>query len=491
MKKTRLHSTRIGVLIFILSLFFSKSIFSQDLIPANWPNLIGYWKFQDTTDLTHASVGNDLILIGQHEWLQGASFGDTAIRIDTGSYYKFYHNIAPNGGGDSVNQYTLMFDFKVLNFDRWHSFFQTDTTNQNDGDCFIKPFPDSIPGTIGVGFTEYSSDSILPNEWYRLVISVNLGHFYNYYLNGALLHTGDTTDIQIDDRFALTEAILFFADNNQEDDTIDIASIAMFDTCLTPTQIAQLGSIDPCVANPPIVNIGNDTTVCGVDSIVLTVANIYESYLWSTGDTTSQIVLDSSSFGLTTDTIWVMAIDINNCQARDSMLLSFATPPVFYMPTDTMTCFGIPPRDSIFKFSIDSTFDSYLWSTGDTSWSIEINTLSFNIGSHIIWAEVTNNNCTFTDTMILQIDFCGSIKELNKSSFEAYPNPTNGNIKLILKEKVEFVRIYNSAGQKVLEYPKLDIGTHVLDLSLLPEGLYIMKLQGEKGKSYTKIIIQR
>ena len=491
MKKSILHALKLSVQTLFLSLIFSTSSFAQDLIPSDWPNLVGYWKFQDTTDLTKATVGNDLVLIGQHQWLSGASYGDTAIRIDTGNYYKVYHGISPNGGGDSVNQYTLMFDFRVLNFDRWHSFFQTDTTNQNDGDCFIKPYPDSIPGTIGVGWTEYSSDSILPNEWYRLVITVNLGHYYNYYLNGALLHIGDTTDIFIDDRFALTEAILFFADNNQEDDTIDIASIALFDTCLSPSQIAQIGSIDPCVVNPPIVSLGNDTIICGADSITLAITNVYESYLWSTGDTTSQIVLDSSSFGLTTDTIWAMAIDINNCQARDSMLLSFATPPIFYMPTDTITCFRFAPIDSIFKFSIDSTFDSYLWSTGDTSWSIEINTLSFGLGSHIIWVEVTNNNCAFTDTMILQIDFCGSVKEFNKLSFEAYPNPTNGNIKLILKEKVEFVRVYNSAGQKVLAYPKLDIGTHILDLSLLPEGLYIMELQGEKGKSYSKIIIQR
>lgn len=322
--KNHKKSLRKSVLISCLFFFFlSNNAFSQNLNPNDWPHLKGYWTFQDTADLLAASVGNDLILVGNHQWVEGAFYGDTAIRIDTGSYYKCYHGIPANGGGDSVNQYTLMFDFKVLSLDRWHCFFQTDSTNSNDGECFIKHYGDSIPGTIGVGFTGYSSDSILPETWYRLVISVNLGNYYNYYLNGVLLHTGDTDDIAIDDRFALTPEILFFADNNQEDDTIDIGSIAIFDTCLTPTQIAQLGTIDPCIANPPIVDLGEDTTLCWNHTFNISIANTYKSILWSTGDTLSSISLDTTNFGTGQDTLWVKVTDWNGCTASDTMIVSF------------------------------------------------------------------------------------------------------------------------------------------------------------------------
>jgi hypothetical protein len=489
MKKSTFTSMKLSILILLFISFSIGKLQSQDLNPTNWPNLVGYWKFQDTTDLTHATVGNDLMLIGQHSWLAGPSVGDTAIRIDTGSYYKVYHGIAANGGGDSVNRYSLMFDFRVLNFDRWHSFFQTDTTNQNDGDCFIKKYPDSIPGTIGVGFTGYSNDSINPNQWYRLVISVNLGNYYRYYLNGVLILDGDTDDIAIDDRFALTEAILFFADNNQEDDTIDVASLAIFDTCLTAAQIAQIGSIDPCVANPPIVSLGNDTTICGADSLVLTINSGYESYLWSTGDTTSQIVLDSSNFGVTSDTIWAMATDINNCQTTDSMLLSFAKPPHFYMPTDTLKCSDM--GDTIFNFSIDSTFDSYLWSSGDTTWSISIYTASLGVGVHTIWAKVTDfNNCTFTDSMNLTIAICGSIEEINPTDFKVYPNPNKGTFVLELNKDASLISIYNETGQKIKEIQNLSTGKHHLNLSDLSPGLYYMNIRGDGYNSYRKIIIQ-
>lgn len=312
------------ILTLILSVFlFQGTAVSQNLNPNDWPNLVGYWNFQDTTDLLKATVGNDLILVGNHQWVKGAFYGDTAVRIDTGSYYKCYHGIAANGGGDSVNQYSLMFDFKVLSLNRWHCFFQTDSTNSNDGECFIKHYGDSIPGTIGVGHTGYSSDSILPETWYRLVITVNLGNFYNYYLNGVLLHTGDTDEIAIDSRFALTPVILFFADNNQEDDTIDIGSIAIFDTCLTPTQIGNLGTIDPCIANPPIVDLGEDTTLCWNHTFNIGVGTGFKSILWSTGDTLSSISLDTANFGTGTDTLWVQVTDMNDCQTADTVMVSF------------------------------------------------------------------------------------------------------------------------------------------------------------------------
>ena len=325
MKKTIYFFAKRSITTFLFIFIISGNLNSQDLNPANWPSLVGYWQFQDTTDLTHATVGNDLILIGQHQYLAGPSYGDTAVRIDTGNYYKVYHGITANGGGDSVNQYTLMFDFRVLNFDRWHCFQQTDSTNQNDADCFIKPYPDSLPGMIGVGYTGYSAMSINPNDWYRLMISVNLGNFYNYYLNGVLIHTGDTSEIQIDDRFALTEAILFFADNNQEDDTIDIASIAIFDTCLSPSQIAQIGTLDPCVANPPIVELGLDTFLCSFDSLLLSAGSDYVSYVWSTGDTVESIYAGCNSVGISPypDTFWVNVMDVNGCEAADTVLIQW------------------------------------------------------------------------------------------------------------------------------------------------------------------------
>ncbi|NLJ07943.1 MAG: hypothetical protein GX437_09765, partial [Sphingobacteriales bacterium] len=102
------------VVICLLTPFILFSLNAQDLNPSQQPHLKGYWKFQNASNLTKATVGNDLILVGNHQWVNGPQSGDTASRIAIGSYYKCYHQIAANGGGNMVNRYTLMYDFKIL-----------------------------------------------------------------------------------------------------------------------------------------------------------------------------------------------------------------------------------------------------------------------------------------------------------------------------------------------------------------------------------------
>ncbi|MES2616468.1 MAG: T9SS type A sorting domain-containing protein [Bacteroidota bacterium] len=325
----------------LLALCLSLHSQAQDLNPNEWPHLKGYWKFQDKNNLTKATVGYPLSLIGTHQRVTGPAYGDTAIRMTIGNYYKCNHNMAPNGGGDSVNRYTLMFDFKVLSFKKWHTFFQTDSLNTNDGECFIRPADGSNPGRIGVAATSYTKDSIAPNKWYRLVISVNNGHFYRYYINGTLVLEGDTQDI--DDRFALTPKILFFADDNQEDDTIDIASVAVFDTCLSSSDIERIGTIEPCIANPPTVSLGRDTILCA-DQAYLKYAQftgLVTKFQWSTGATVGYANLTYKNPGMGKRNVWVKMTDVNNCIATDTMKITFnVTPKVFELGPSQTFCKG-------------------------------------------------------------------------------------------------------------------------------------------------------
>ncbi len=307
--------------VFVLFAWLPAITFAQEIDPAQWPSLVGYWKFQDTNNLTKATVGDDLILVGTHEWTPGAYYGDTAVSIDTGNYYKCYHQILPNGGGDSVNRYALMFDFMVHNFDMWHTFHQTDSTNMNDGECFIKPQSPGINSTIGTATTGYTPDSISPGVWYRMVISVCLDSFYRYYINGDLWLDGNLQ--VVDGRFAMTPLLLFFADNNQEDDTIQIGSIAIFNNFLTDAEVTLLGGLDPCVANPPTVDLGSDVVICSNNVVTLNAGPGFVSYLWSTGDTTQQITVDTTFLGVGTSLVSVAAVNIHNCIAVDTIEITF------------------------------------------------------------------------------------------------------------------------------------------------------------------------
>ncbi len=214
------------------------------------PQRSGWWKFDNPSNLQKAEVGFglDLTLIGAQSAAAGSEAGNGAVLIGTGSYYKMNHQITANGGGSYVNEYTLQYDFKVPSNGVWHSFFQTDLSNSNDGDFFINP-----SGNIGVGAVGYSTYSISPNEWYRMVISVKNGSHFTCYLDGKLLIDGNTQDV--DGRFSLESLLLIFADENGEDANIFCAELAIWDQSLTSSQVAELGGFGHVVGPEPMTRV--------------------------------------------------------------------------------------------------------------------------------------------------------------------------------------------------------------------------------------------
>jgi hypothetical protein len=217
------------LLAYIVFLTIHSQLFSQVATPK------GLWKFDDNTNLTKAEIGNNLELVGTQTATNGPVDGNGAVKIGTGSYYKIKHGIVPNGGGTLVNEYSIQIDFLIHELGGWHCFFQTSPTNSNDGDCFINP-----SGNIGVQATGYSTYSVKPNEWYRLVISVKNGTQYEYYLDGQLIVNSLAQDI--DGRFALDTNLLLFADDDGEDGEIDCTEIAIWNYALTTNEIKSLGN---------------------------------------------------------------------------------------------------------------------------------------------------------------------------------------------------------------------------------------------------------
>lgn len=207
-----------------------------NFINATIPTKKGWWKFDDVSNHTKAELGygTSLGLFGIQNAATGPVTGNEAVLIVQGSYYRMNHLISPNGGGTKVNEYTLQYDFKVTQHGIWHSFFQTTTDNSDDGDLFINP-----SGNIGVGAVGYSSYSVIPNEWYRLIVSVKNGREFTCYLDGKRIVNG--TVQSIDGRFSLNSQMLIFADNNGEDGSIYCSELAIWDQTLSAQQVYELG----------------------------------------------------------------------------------------------------------------------------------------------------------------------------------------------------------------------------------------------------------
>ena len=214
---------------------------APEITPENYSSLVGLWDFDNTSQVLEANVGNDLVLHGSHTPISGPEDGDLAINIGPGSYYTCYHDIAGNGGGSEVNEYSMVFDFRIPQGGIWHCFYQANENNNNDGELFANTNNQVGRGTSGPG---YSSYQVIPGEWYRMVVSVDLGNNYMIYLDGNLVLAGGS--LSIDGGYSLYPSneenlVHFLLDDNGEDNSIDIALLALFNENVDATTAEELG----------------------------------------------------------------------------------------------------------------------------------------------------------------------------------------------------------------------------------------------------------
>jgi hypothetical protein len=229
---------KIATIVFVTLIFFVQSLTAQD-------GLVGHWTFDNPSSLIEATIGSDLLLIGSHESVVGPDSGNGAVNIGVGNYYVVQHNMTPNGGGSRVNEFTLVMDIKVSQLGRWYTLYQVNPYNTDDGEWFI-----DTRGKMGVLATGYTEPLINIDKWYRLAITVKNGSRYDYYMDGKLVLKGQPSGI--DDRFSFGTSVLLFADENEEDNPLDIAEIKIFSRALDDTEIESLGGFNYSEPNDPM-----------------------------------------------------------------------------------------------------------------------------------------------------------------------------------------------------------------------------------------------
>ena len=73
----------------------------------------------------------------------------------------------------------------------------------------------------------------------------------------------------------------------------------------------------------PTVDLGPNDTICANHFIILDAGNPGATYLWSTGETTQTIQVDSTGVGLGEKEIWVEVTDVFTCVNSDAITITF------------------------------------------------------------------------------------------------------------------------------------------------------------------------
>ncbi len=257
--------------------------------------------------------------------------------------------------------------------------------------------------------------------------------------------------------------------------------------------------------SPTLVDLGPDTTICQ-PKVLSAFGSDLESYLWSTGDTTSQITVDSTGLYWVignsvlcsdTDTITIVrevlefltgdelvcdkdshgivapgpvgsewlwsngdtlrnttvyesgyysvAIQSAVCSALDSMYVNFQESPKFSIGDDVTICQG-----EAVTISVDTSISKVFWSNGDTGRTIAVS------DTGLLWAIMSHNGCEAGDTIEVKS------RKVNLDSFAMVPNVItpnydglNYNFGLMIEDRSLITKyhlaVYNRWGNLVFE----------------------------------------
>ena len=208
---------------------------------------IGSWLFEDPNNLTKATVGKDLEMFRNVDFNPDAKFlpvdGPTsinkAVRIPLNCYFLADHGMIPKTGQNYISEYTLFFEFKIPVAGRFYSLFQTQISNSDDAEIYVRS---SVPPTIGVGPTGYGGGGLVEVEkWHRLYLSFKPGDV-KFFIDGQLFHTSNTSDSRF--RIDLKGIILCGGPWFKKDDNeFDIAELSIWNGALGLEDIKELEGI--------------------------------------------------------------------------------------------------------------------------------------------------------------------------------------------------------------------------------------------------------
>lgn len=162
--------------------------------------------------------------------------------------YKMFHGAAPNGGGNFVNQYTVIYDvyYPLTSNNRWRALLQTATGNNNDGDFFINT-------ANGVGISGNYQGTVLPETWTRIALAVDLSSPLSpavaKWINGVKVGYQTGLAGGRDGRFSLDPSALLFADDDGDNAETYVSSVAVWNGKLPDSLIAAMGT--PTAAKIP------------------------------------------------------------------------------------------------------------------------------------------------------------------------------------------------------------------------------------------------
>ncbi|MGP8215391.1 MAG: right-handed parallel beta-helix repeat-containing protein [Bacteroidia bacterium] len=240
------------------------------------------------------------------------------------------------------------------------------------------------------------------------------------------------------------------------------------------------------ISAPLNVSISGSTSVCLHDSVTLT-ANGATTYTWSPLTGLSSTNIASPLASPTSTTTFTVIGTSGICEGIDTVRLTVNPLPSIAINGDSSITTG--SRDTLTA----SGGISYVWTSGSTNDTTIIKPL---VTKTYTVTGTSSNGCSDTASFTVTVNPTGIGSITNSNFTSLYPNPTNNYINLSVEMqgtgKSAIVEILDACGKAVMsENTTIGNGEIVsLDVSLLAQGIYFIKVTINKDSRVLKFIKQ-
>ncbi len=177
---------------------------------------------------------------------------------------------------------------------------------------------------------------------------------------------------------ATTTNATYLWQNNSTGPTFTVTAAGTYWVRITVGACVASDTVHVYFSTNPIVNLGNDTTLCPSQTLVLNATTPTCTYHWQNNATTPTLTVTTAG------TYSVTVTNSNGCTGSDAINVNYATSPTPSITGPTSICAGTTAT-----LNAGAGFSSYLWSTTATTQSISIS----NIGTYTVTVS-NSNGCT-------------------------------------------------------------------------------------------------
>lgn len=163
--------------------------------------------------------------------------------------------------------------------------------------------------------------------------------------------------------------------------TYNVTTAGQYYVDITSGTCTGSDTINVSYSPPASVNLGNDTTLCAGQNLMLDASSSAGPYLWQDGSTNSTLNVNSSG-------LYSVQVGSGGCVATDDINVTFQNYPTPNLGPDQTVCAGT-------MVTLDpGTSGPYLWSDNSTAATLNV----INAGTY--WVEV-GQLCTASDTIVI------------------------------------------------------------------------------------------